>query len=68
MAKTFILILIATSVVSSFLPYIIGVPEIMINEILKNTILSNLRSTLTAFFWYLYFCKSRRVKETYNLS
>jgi len=65
--KLLLSVMLAVAVISLFIPYIMGVQDIHKETILKEGIIDLIRKGIFVLIWSLYFAKSRRVKQTYNL-
>jgi hypothetical protein len=65
-AKRYLVVLFYYSFFSIFLPQLVGLSEKTQTDIYKTSPILNLTVMLEAGMWYLYLCKSKRVKTTYG--
>jgi hypothetical protein len=64
-AKKYLLAVILYSLVASFLPVLVGVPQESYQEFAGETVFNGYITMAYAITWYIYLQRSRRVKATY---
>ncbi len=65
-AKRYLLAVVLYSVVASFLPALVGVPQESYQEFAGQTVFNSFLTMAYAIAWYIYLQRSRRVKATYT--
>jgi hypothetical protein len=65
-AKKYLLAVVLYSVVASFLPALVGVPQESYQEFAGQTVFNSFLTMAYAIVWYIYLQRSRRVKATYT--
>jgi len=65
-AKKYLSTAFMYSIISIFLPALVGLPEKAYNDITGNTLFNSLITMLYLALWYQYLKKSRRVMATYG--
>ena len=65
-AKKYLLTVVLYSVVASFLPAFVGVPQESYQEFAGQTVFNSFLTMAYAIAWYIYLQRSRRVKATYT--
>ena len=65
-AKRYLLAVVLYSVVASFLPALVGVPQESYQEFAGQTVFNSFLTMAYAIVWYIYLQRSRRVKATYT--
>jgi hypothetical protein len=64
-AKKYLLAVVLYSVVASFLPVLVGVPQDSYQEFAGQTVFNSFLTMAYAITWYIYLQRSKRVRATY---
>ena len=65
-AKKYLLAVVLYSVIASFLPALVGVPQESYQEFAGQTVFNSFLTMAYAITWYIYLQRSKRVKATYT--
>ena len=67
-AKRYLMSVFAYSIISIYLPRLVGIPEGLSESTSKNTLFNSLTVMMYTTLWYLYLKYSRRVRATFGMA